>query len=140
MPVSEITHAPVNSRFQKPMLKPADPRFSCGPVKKHPGWSWDSLIDAPLSRTHRTGAAVARIKEAIERTHALLELPEDYHVAIIPHATSCPAVCVSDGHYQNSSEHATFAHVVRMMQRSWVGRGRDLKCHVAFTTHAISGG
>ena len=38
-----------------------------------------------------------------------------YDVAIIPHATSCPAVCVSDGHYQNSSEHATFAHVVRMM-------------------------
>lgn len=82
--MSEITHAPAKSRYQKPVLKPADPRFSCGPVKKHPGWSWESLIEAPLSRTHRTGSAVARIKEAIDRTHALLELPEDYHVAIIP--------------------------------------------------------
>ncbi len=68
----------------KPVLRPADPRFSCGPVKKYPGWSWDALADAPLSRTHRAGAPVARIKEAIERTHALLELPEGYHVALMP--------------------------------------------------------
>ena len=72
------------TRAPKPVLKPADPRFSCGPVKKYPGWDWDKLRDAPLSRTHRAGAAVARIKEALERTHALLELPEDYRVAMLP--------------------------------------------------------
>ena len=72
------------SNNPKPVLRPADPRFSCGPVKKHPGWTWDELADAPLSRTHRAGAAVARIKESIERTHALLELPEDYRVALMP--------------------------------------------------------
>ncbi|WP_291843971.1 phosphoserine transaminase [Maricaulis sp.] len=68
----------------KPVLRPADPRFSCGPVKKYPGWSWDAIADAPLSRTHRAGAPVARIKEAIERTHALLDLPEGYKVALLP--------------------------------------------------------
>lgn len=80
------TSTPAETRPQnpKPVLRPADPRFSCGPVKKYPGWSWDALADAPLSRTHRAGAPVARIKEAIERTHALLELPEGYKVAMLP--------------------------------------------------------
>lgn len=80
------TCTPAETRLDnpKPVLRPADPRFSCGPVKKYPGWSWDALADAPLSRTHRAGAPVARIKEAIERTHALLELPEGYKVAMLP--------------------------------------------------------
>lgn len=82
--MADTTSAPRTTNNPKPQLKPADPRFSCGPVKKHPGWSWDSLADAPLSRTHRAGAAVARIREAIDRTHALLELPEGYHVALLP--------------------------------------------------------
>ena len=76
--------APAQTNNPKPVLRPADPRFSCGPVKKYPGWSWEALADAPLSRTHRGGPGLARIKEAIERTHALLGLPEGYHVAIMP--------------------------------------------------------
>lgn len=76
--------APAKTANPKPMLRPADPRFSCGPVKKHPGWSWEALADAPLSRTHRAGAAVQRIKESLDRTRALLELPDDYHVALMP--------------------------------------------------------
>ncbi len=82
--MSDITTAASETRFPKPVLKPADPRFSCGPVKKYPGWSWDALAEAQLSRTHRAGAAVARIQESLERTKALLDLPEDYHVALIP--------------------------------------------------------
>ena len=77
------TAAP-DTRNTKPMTRPADPRFSCGPVKKHPGWTWEGLGEAPLSRTHRAGQAVARIKESIDRTHALLELPEGYKVGILP--------------------------------------------------------
>ena len=46
--------APARTDNPKPMLRPADPRFSCGPVKKYPGWSWEALADAPLSRTHRS--------------------------------------------------------------------------------------
>lgn len=82
--MADTTSAPAVTNNPKPQLKPADPRFSCGPVKKHPGWSWAALQDAPLSRTHRAGNAVARIREAIDRTHALLELPEDYRVALLP--------------------------------------------------------
>ena len=69
---------------EKPVLRPADPRFSCGPVKKHPGWSLSQLESALISRTHRSPAVVTRIVEALERTHALLECPEDYKIALMP--------------------------------------------------------
>ena len=82
--MADTTPASSQTNNPKPVLKPADPRFSCGPVKKHPGWSFDELKNAPLSRTHRAGAAVARIKESIDRTHALLGLPDDFHVALMP--------------------------------------------------------
>ena len=83
--MADTTTAPApTSNNPKPVLRPADPRFSCGPVKKHPGWTWDELADAPLSRTHRASTALQRIKESLERTHALLELPADYKVALLP--------------------------------------------------------
>jgi phosphoserine aminotransferase len=69
---------------QKPVLRPFSPYFSCGPVKKHPGWSLDALGGAMISRSHRSSAGVARIAEAIDRTHALLGCPEDYKVAMLP--------------------------------------------------------
>jgi phosphoserine aminotransferase len=84
MIVADTRTASTVTQNPKPMTRPADPRFSCGPVKKHPGWSWQSLAEAPLSRTHRASAAVSRIKEAIDRTHALLELPPDFRVALLP--------------------------------------------------------
>lgn len=67
----------------KPHLRPFDPRFSCGPTKKHPGWSLDALSGAAVSRSHRAPAGLTKINEAIERTHALLECPSDYRVAML---------------------------------------------------------
>jgi len=68
----------------KPHTRPADARFSSGPTKKHPGWDWPALAGAPLGRTHRGGAPKARLAEALERTRAVLEIPDDYTVAILP--------------------------------------------------------
>ncbi|TFL18968.1 phosphoserine transaminase [Jannaschia formosa] len=68
----------------KPALRPEDPRFSSGPCKKHPGWTPDSLASAPLGRSHRVAVGKSRLKEAIDRTHALLGLPDDYRVGIVP--------------------------------------------------------
>jgi phosphoserine aminotransferase len=68
----------------QPATRPADPRFSSGPCKKHPGWTLDSLDPAPLGRSHRAAVGKSRLKEAIDRTHALLGLPEDYRVGIVP--------------------------------------------------------
>ena len=68
----------------KPALRPADPRFSSGPVKKRPGWTPDALSGAALGRSHRSKAGKAKLKQAIERTRALLEVPADFKIAIVP--------------------------------------------------------
>ncbi|MET0301773.1 MAG: phosphoserine transaminase, partial [Methyloceanibacter sp.] len=68
----------------KPALRPRNPRFSSGPCTKHPGWSVDRLKGALVGRYHRAAEPKARLALAIERTVALLELPADYRVAIVP--------------------------------------------------------
>ena len=68
----------------KPAVKPADARFSSGPTKKHPGWSLASLEGAALGRSHRSKAGKSKLKEAIDRTRALLGVPDDFKIAIVP--------------------------------------------------------
>jgi len=68
----------------KPSERPRTPNFSCGPCAKRPGWAPDVLRSALLGRSHRAPAALARLKLAIDKTKALLQLPPDYRVAIVP--------------------------------------------------------
>ena len=68
----------------KPDRKPVNPCFSSGPCAKRPGWSLDALKEAALGRSHRARLGRAKLGEVIERTRALLELPEDYRVGIVP--------------------------------------------------------
>ena len=68
----------------KPAVRPANPHFSSGPCAKRPGWSLEQLQHAFLGRSHRAADGKARLKAAIERTRALLELPDDYLCAIMP--------------------------------------------------------
>ena len=69
----------------KPQVKPAQPSFSSGPCPKHPGWSLARVVEtAHLGRSHRASGPKAQLKQAIDRTHALLGLPEDYLVGIVP--------------------------------------------------------
>ncbi len=68
----------------KPHIKPKDPRFSCGPVKKFPGWSYQSLDQAVLGYSHRSPACKKRIQKALRETHDLLQLPKGYRVALVP--------------------------------------------------------
>ena len=68
----------------KPALRPADPRFSSGPTKKRPGWSTDALKDAALGRSHRAKPGKAKLKEAIDRTRAILGVPDTHKIAIVP--------------------------------------------------------
>jgi phosphoserine aminotransferase len=71
-------------RRPKPATKPARPFFSSGPCAKPPGWSPDKLDTSALGRSHRGAVGKARLAEAIERTRALLELPSDYRLGIVP--------------------------------------------------------
>ncbi|MEZ5970691.1 MAG: phosphoserine transaminase [Hyphomonadaceae bacterium] len=72
------------TRTTKPDVRPADPRFSSGPTKKRPGWSTDALKDAALGRSHRAKPGKAKLKEAIDRTRAILGVPDTHKIAIVP--------------------------------------------------------
>lgn len=68
----------------RPAIRPAIPHFSSGPCAKPPGWSPQKLNDALLGRSHRSAPGKAKLKQAIEETAALLGVPDDYRIAIVP--------------------------------------------------------
>jgi phosphoserine aminotransferase len=68
----------------RPAALPARPYFSSGPCAKPPGWSAALLDTRSLGRSHRSALGKARLQAAIERTHALLGLPADYRLGIVP--------------------------------------------------------
>ena len=72
------------TRVPMPGTRPADPRFSSGPTKKRPGWSLQALNGALLGRSHRSKPGKAKLKEAIDLTRALLGVPADFKIAIVP--------------------------------------------------------
>ena len=67
-----------------PATRPANPRFSSGPCAKPPVWSLDKLADAALGRSHRAAVGKAKLKAAIEETRAILGVPADYRIGIVP--------------------------------------------------------
>jgi phosphoserine aminotransferase len=71
-------------RPAKPQTKPNRPNFSSGPCAKPHGWSLDKLDTSALGRSHRGSIGKAKLADAIERTHALLRLPADYKLGIVP--------------------------------------------------------
>ncbi|MGI8840532.1 MAG: phosphoserine transaminase [Caulobacteraceae bacterium] len=68
----------------KPAMRPARPEFSSGPCAKHPRWSLENLRGAILGRSHRSKAGHARLKAAIAQTRAVLQVPDDFLVAVVP--------------------------------------------------------
>ena len=74
-----ITAAPA-----RPEHRPTNPCYSSGPCAKRPGWS-PAALDATLAgRSHRSRPGKARLAELIERSRALLALPDDYRLGIVP--------------------------------------------------------
>jgi phosphoserine aminotransferase len=67
----------------KPAIKPARPEFSSGPCAKRPGWTPENLRNAVLGRSHRSKLGKARLKEAIDRTRDVLQVPADYLIGIV---------------------------------------------------------
>jgi phosphoserine aminotransferase len=67
-----------------PGVRPAVPHFSSGPCAKRPGWTLQGLKDAFLARSHRAKGGKAKLKRAIEDTRAVLEVPADYLIGIVP--------------------------------------------------------
>lgn len=67
-----------------PTARPARPYFSSGPCAKRPGWTPQNFQSDTLGRSHRSGVGKARLKEAIDRTRKILNLPDDYRIGIVP--------------------------------------------------------
>ncbi len=67
-----------------PAVRPENPNFSSGPCAKRPGWTLEALIDAPLGRSHRAKVGKVKLKEAIDLTREVLEVPADYRIGIVP--------------------------------------------------------
>lgn len=67
-----------------PTRRPFNARFSSGPCAKRPGWTPDALGNAFLGRSHRSKEGKARLKLAITKTRALLGLPDDFRIGIVP--------------------------------------------------------
>ncbi|MFS8123243.1 phosphoserine transaminase [Rhizobium sp. BR 250] len=68
----------------KPDVRPGNTHFSSGPCSKRPGWSLDALSDAPLGRSHRAKVGKAKLKQAIDLTREILNVPADYRIGIVP--------------------------------------------------------
>ena len=68
----------------KPDMRPANPNFSSGPCAKRPGFTLDALSGAMLGRSHRANKPKARLAEVIERSRAILGMPADWRLGIVP--------------------------------------------------------
>ncbi len=71
--------------MDKPQSKPKNPCFSSGPCAKRPGWNYDDIARrAMLGRSHRAAPLKAQLKDVIEKHRALLNIPADYKIGIVP--------------------------------------------------------
>jgi len=68
----------------RPEIRPANPDFSSGPCAKRPGFRLEALSGAMLGRSHRAKAPKARIAEVIDRSRAVLGMPADWRLGVVP--------------------------------------------------------
>ncbi|HET8997343.1 MAG TPA: phosphoserine aminotransferase, partial [Acetobacteraceae bacterium] len=68
----------------KPDMHPANPNFSSGPCAKRPGFTLEALSGAFLGRSHRAARPKARLAEIITRSRAILGMPDDWRLGIVP--------------------------------------------------------
>ena len=68
----------------RPLVKPNYPEFSSGPCAKRPGWSIDVLKLSSLGRSHRHKVCKNKLKEVIELSKSILNIPDNYLVGIVP--------------------------------------------------------
>jgi phosphoserine aminotransferase len=68
----------------KPSARPNSPNFSSGPCCKRPGYDLAGLSLDTLGRSHRSALGKSVLREACHKTAALLQLPQDYRVGVVP--------------------------------------------------------
>ena len=71
----------------EPARRPANPNFSSGPCAKRPGWSVDVLAGATVGRSHRSKLGKGKLAAVIDKSRAVLGLPDDYVLGVVPAST-----------------------------------------------------
>ena len=82
--IASVRYHNAMNAFATPNLRPLNPNFGSGPCAKRPGWSLSALQGAMLGRSHRGAAPKARITAVIDRSAALLGMPTDWVLAVVP--------------------------------------------------------
>ena len=67
-----------------PSFKPSHPFFGSGPCAKPKSWNPAIYKNAVLARSHRSTTALKKLREVVQLTHSILEIPNDYKLAIVP--------------------------------------------------------
>ncbi len=67
-----------------PSVRPQRPEFSSGPCAKRPGWTTAALDDTPAGRSHRAKIGKTKLKQAIDLTREILNIPAEYRIGIVP--------------------------------------------------------
>ena len=84
MTTEDLARVAARNTDARPDLKPDNPRFSSGPCVKPPVFALEKLSGAPLGRSHRAAVGKERLQAAIDGTRAVLNIPEDYRIGIVP--------------------------------------------------------
>ncbi|MFA7440071.1 MAG: phosphoserine transaminase [Sphingomonadaceae bacterium] len=68
----------------RPQIRPARPHFSSGPCAKRPGYDLSALPTDALGRSHRAKIGKSRLKDAIDQTREILQVPDTHRIGIVP--------------------------------------------------------
>jgi len=75
---------PDTANDAQPARRPTNPCFSSGPCAKRPGWSAEALTESLVGRSHRSKPGKNKLAEVIDRSRAMLGIPDDYRIGIVP--------------------------------------------------------
>ena len=70
--------------MKKPIKKPSNPFFSCGPTRKPSGRNLKKINDSFLGRFHRSRDVLEYVESILEKTKKILGIPKDYKIFIVP--------------------------------------------------------
>jgi phosphoserine aminotransferase len=70
--------------LERPAVRPNNSHFSSGPCAKRPGWTVQALADAAIGRSHRAKIGKTKLAEVLDRSRAILGIPDDYLIGIVP--------------------------------------------------------
>ncbi len=70
--------------LERPAVRPNNSHFSSGPCAKRPGWTVQALADAAIGRSHRAKLGKTKLAEVLDKSRAILGIPDDYLIGIVP--------------------------------------------------------